>query len=106
MLASTKTASGADLGKGVILAGLCLQMVVFGFFVVVAAVWQVGMKKRGATGGKRKVRFDWDRYLKMLYVVSGLITLRNLFRVVEYAMGRKLAFFLLMMGYIADLNSS
>jgi hypothetical protein len=88
ILAGSDDKSSMDLGKGVILAGLYLQMVMFGFFVVVAAVWHVRMNRhddKAPTFGS----FDWLAYLQMLYIISILITVRNLFRVVEYAMGRE-----------------
>ncbi|CAN9404379.1 unnamed protein product [Alternaria sp. RS040] len=86
ILAGSDSKKGSDLGKAVILTGLCLQMVIFGFFVVVAAVWHKRMnqendEKLGA------ISLDWRKYLTMLYAVSGIITVRNLFRVIEYAMG-------------------
>ncbi|KAJ4982673.1 RTA1 domain-containing protein [Stagonosporopsis vannaccii] len=84
ILAGSDNKSSSDLGKGVILAGLCLQMVIFAFFMVVAAVWQ--MRMRGSNEAASK-SFNWLIYLNMLYIVSILITLRNLFRVIEYAMG-------------------
>ena len=88
ILAGSDDKSSMDLGKGVILAGLCLQMVIFGFFVVVAAIRHVRMKRHDDKA--RTFRsFDWLAYLQMLYIVSILITVRNLFRVVEYAMGRE-----------------
>ena len=88
ILAGSNSNSSADLGKGVILAGLCLQMVIFGFFVLVAAIWQMRMNQDGARGHTLK-SFNWLLYLQMLYIVSILITVRNLFRVIEYAMGRE-----------------
>jgi hypothetical protein len=36
----------------------------------------------------------WERYLFYLYGVSIIITFRNLFRVIEYALGGKWCFFL------------
>ncbi|KAJ4366029.1 hypothetical protein N0V95_000255 [Ascochyta clinopodiicola] len=87
MLAKTDASkSTKDLGKIVVLAGLIIQLFVFGFFVVIAAVFHVQAKK--VEGSKALAQgFDWQRYLFMLYAVSGLITIRNAFRVAEYAMG-------------------
>lgn len=75
-----------------ILVGLGLQMVIFGFFLVVAGMWQRRMGGGGggaAAKGAGQRGFEWHRYLNMLNVVSLLITFRNLFRVIEYAMGSK-----------------
>lgn len=85
IMAGSDSKKSADLGKIVILTGLIVQMVVFGFFLVVAAVWH----KRMNSFGGAATSFDWARYLKMLYVVSIIITIRNLFRVIEYVMGSK-----------------
>lgn len=88
ILAGSDTKKSSDLGKAVILVGLCLQMVIFGFFMAVAAVWH---KRMNEDGGYKEGSgsFNWARYLKMLYIVSTIITVRNLFRVIEYAMGGK-----------------
>jgi hypothetical protein len=40
--------------------------------------------------------FAWETYLNMLYIVSVIITLRNLFRVIEFAIGSKLRLTLLL----------
>ena len=73
-----------DRGKIIILAGLILQLFVFGFFLVVAAIFHARARK-----AKEISRFQWQKYMLMLYAASGLITIRNIFRVAEYVMGRK-----------------
>ncbi|KAF3039552.1 hypothetical protein E8E12_007511 [Didymella heteroderae] len=74
------------LGKAVVLAGLIIQLFVFGFFVIVVANFHIRTRK--VTGAKcARTAFEWQIYLVMLYAVSGLITVRNIFRVAEYAMG-------------------
>ncbi|CAG5156285.1 uncharacterized protein ALTATR162_LOCUS4083 [Alternaria atra] len=50
------------------------------------AIWHVRMKRHDDKACTFR-SFDWLAYLQMLYIVSILITVRNLFRVVEYAMG-------------------
>ncbi|KAF2629294.1 hypothetical protein BU25DRAFT_326871, partial [Macroventuria anomochaeta] len=84
IIAGGGSKKSADLVKAMILTGLCLQMVIFAFFVVVTAIWH---KRMNATGrGKREdEHFDWIRCLSMLYTVSGIITVRHLFRVIKYA---------------------
>ncbi|KAF2678367.1 RTA1-domain-containing protein [Lentithecium fluviatile CBS 122367] len=81
ILAGSDTKSASNLGKAVILAGLVLQIFIFGFFLVVAVVWHSRMKRE-------KMDLDWERYIWMLYIVSAIISVRNLFRVIEYAMGK------------------
>jgi hypothetical protein len=41
ILAGSNSNSSANPSEGVILAGLCLQMVIIRFFVAVAAIWQM-----------------------------------------------------------------
>ncbi|PVH77419.1 RTA1-domain-containing protein [Cadophora sp. DSE1049] len=84
--------SGADdadakhRGEMIILAGLLLQMLIFGFFLVVAWIFHKRLLAQ-PTGKTRSGDFNWQRFMKMLYSTSVLITFRNLFRVLEYAMG-------------------
>jgi hypothetical protein len=51
--AGSDSKSSADVGEGVILVGLGLQMVIFGFFLVIAGVWQrrMGAAAKGAGQG-------------------------------------------------------
>ncbi|KAF2760921.1 putative RTA1 domain protein [Pseudovirgaria hyperparasitica] len=69
----------------IILGGLVVQILGFGLFAVTAGIWHVRMRKvRTATTGASG---RWVGVMKMLYVVSGLIMVRSVFRVVEYVMG-------------------
>ncbi|KAH7128655.1 RTA1 like protein-domain-containing protein [Dendryphion nanum] len=86
ILTNAKDKKALDLGKYIILGGLLLQLFLVAFFVVVAAVFHVRMGKTGA-GQRAAMRWNWKKYLIMLYVVSLIITLRNIFRVVEYWLG-------------------
>lgn len=78
-----------DRGKTIVLVGLVLQIVIFGFFIVVALVFHLRLRKMAATGKQVLCRLDWSKYLLRLYVVSAIITLRNIYRVVEYEEGGK-----------------
>lgn len=73
------------IGKWIILCGLGLQILVFVFFVFVAAKWHSRVRNR-PVGKAITCRWNWERYLGMLYAVSVIITIRNLYRVAEYAM--------------------
>lgn len=81
-LSNAKSQAETDSGKWTILAGLLFQLVVFGAFLLVAVVFHAR-----AWNSKATVRWHWQRYLFLLYVISIIITIRNVFRVVEYAMG-------------------
>ncbi|GLA02535.1 hypothetical protein AnigIFM60653_002009 [Aspergillus niger] len=76
----------ATLGKGMVIVGLLIQIVMFGFFVVTAMVFQFRLP-RLPTPGARDPRINWRRHLYLLYGVSLLIMVRSLFRVAEYALG-------------------
>lgn len=84
MMTGGKSASSMNVGKFTILGGLLLQLGIFGGFLVVAGVFE---RRMGMSGGVVQ-SWDWKRYMHMLYLVSVLITVRNAFRVAEYAMGR------------------
>ena len=85
ILAGADTRSSRDLGQNIILAGLILQILIFVGFVITAVVYHVRLRKRPT--GKGPEMISWERLLVMLYTVSVLITVRNLFRVIEYAAG-------------------
>ena len=84
LLVSASTASGFKRGENVILGGLVLQILLFGFFVVVAAVWHVRLRNQPTA---EAATIKWEGLMAKLYAASGCIMLRNVFRVVEYGMG-------------------
>ena len=91
---------GAALGGDIVLGGLVLQIVVFGLFVAVAVRFHVRMrweekeeeKKLARAAGRRARRGKkgWEAHIMGLYVMSGFVTGRNVFRVVEFCMGGEL----------------
>lgn len=91
LLVSASTASGFSLGENVILGGLILQILLFGFFVVVAGVWHSRLRKQPMA---EAATLPWEGLVSRLYAASGCIMLRNVFRVVEYGMGSVCFFFL------------
>ncbi|KAJ5638832.1 hypothetical protein N7528_001222 [Penicillium herquei] len=86
MLSSSKTASGQKLGQDVIVAGLIVQIISFGFFIVVSAVFH---RRMLATPMHLMVKTNipWTRYMKVLYCASALIMVRSIYRVAEYVQG-------------------
>lgn len=78
-----------DLGSTIILVGLVAQVLLFGFFLYAGITFHVRMRN----GPTSKTGWEWERYLVLLYTVSLIITLRNVFRVIEYALGGKLLSF-------------
>ena len=85
VLANAKTSLAVNMGEKVILAGLLLQIIVFGFFIVVGAIFQARM--RDDASSQNVTGLPWQRSLAGLYAVSALITLRNVVRTIEYGQG-------------------
>ncbi|KIX08706.1 uncharacterized protein Z518_03363 [Rhinocladiella mackenziei CBS 650.93] len=79
ILSGANSQKDIDLGEHIILGGLILQIVVFAVFVIVAASFH--LRARHTLDLRRTF------YLVILYIVSMLITLRNIFRAIEYAWG-------------------
>ncbi|TDZ33095.1 Protein RTA1 [Colletotrichum spinosum] len=75
-----------EMGEKIIIAGLFVQIFVFGFFVITSVLFHVRLLKSptdtAITGG-----IPWRRYLSVLYVTSIIILVRSIFRVVEYLQG-------------------
>lgn len=78
---------GMKTGEKVVVAGLLVQIIIFGFFCYVAVSWHRKLHReptRASQGPKTK----WKSVVRMIYITSGLIMARSVFRVIEYAMGR------------------
>lgn len=76
------------IGEKIIIAGLFVQIVVFGFFMVTAVIFQRRfMRSAVRPAGRQHV--NWRRHLAVLYTVSALILVRSIFRVIEYLQGNK-----------------
>ncbi|KGO41849.1 RTA-like protein [Penicillium expansum] len=86
IMSSAKTASSMKLGEHVIIVGLIVQIIFFGFFVVVSVVFHKRMANN-PTSAAMATSVDWHRYMLVLYVASGLIMTRCLYRVIEYIQG-------------------
>jgi hypothetical protein len=85
MLVQAKDKSGFKRGENIILGGLILQILIFAFFVVVASIWQ---RRLTALPTAVAAELPWKRYMGFLYAASLFITVRNMCRVIEYAMGK------------------
>jgi uncharacterized membrane protein len=87
MLAKAKDQSAVDLGQHIITGGLGIQVVFFGFFIVVAGIFHYRIA-RFPTTQSQSLSIQWERYLYILYAASLLIMVRSVFRIVEYVMGQ------------------
>lgn len=75
-----------NVGQDVVIAGLALQVPSFSLFIVMVIVFQTRMR-RDQTPQSFDFLLPWKQHLYSLYVISGLILIRSVFRVVEYVMG-------------------
>jgi len=87
MLAKAKKQSDVDLGQHVITGGLGIQVVFFGFFIIVAGIFHYRIA-RFPTTRSQSLSIPWERYLYILYAASLLIMVRSVFRIAEYVMGQ------------------
>ncbi|OAL51126.1 hypothetical protein IQ07DRAFT_412686 [Pyrenochaeta sp. DS3sAY3a] len=85
ILSQAKDQASRDRGEHIILGGLILQILFFGFFVIIAGKWHRRLKDT-VTAASTKI--PWQRFILLLYLASGFITIRNVCRAAEYAMGR------------------
>ncbi|KAH7317208.1 RTA1 like protein-domain-containing protein [Rhexocercosporidium sp. MPI-PUGE-AT-0058] len=74
------------LGQALVLLGLAVQLISFCLFTYTAMVFHRRLKA-APTERSWVADQDWVKVMHMLYCTSGLIILRSLFRIVEYAMG-------------------
>ncbi|KIH95296.1 RTA1 like protein [Sporothrix brasiliensis 5110] len=90
------TLAALRTGERIILAGLFVQLVFFGVFVAVAAVFHVRFLRRSRSSSSPSTSMAdtipggptvWQRQITALYVASALIFVRSVFRVIEYLMG-------------------
>ncbi|CAI7582674.1 unnamed protein product [Penicillium discolor] len=86
IMSSAKSASSLKLGEDVIIVGLIVQIIFFGFFVVVSIIFHKRMAG-DPTSAAMATSVDWHRYMLVLYFASALIMIRCLYRVIEYIQG-------------------
>ncbi|THY71914.1 RTA1 like protein, partial [Aureobasidium pullulans] len=79
-------AQGNSSGNKVIIGGLVLQLLFFGFFMVSAVVFHKRMSANPTTK-VMAMPLPWKKHLTALYVGSGLILVRSLYRLIEYIQG-------------------
>ncbi|OJJ47386.1 hypothetical protein ASPZODRAFT_96396 [Penicilliopsis zonata CBS 506.65] len=86
ILSGAKTASKLKLGQDVIIVGLVVQILFFGFFVIVSLVFHQRITSN-PTPASLATSILWQRYLYILYFASLLIMIRCVYRVIEYIQG-------------------
>ncbi|KEY82251.1 hypothetical protein RTA1 [Aspergillus fumigatus] len=72
-----------NIGQKVLVVGLFVQLIFFGFFLYVSVSFQIRLRRSGfdLIGGL------WRRLLQILFLVSALIIARCVFRIIEYVEG-------------------
>lgn len=87
MLAQAKTEANVTLGENIILVGLGIQVLFFGFFMVAILVfhWRI---RSNPTPQSLSLSQPWMHLIWVLYATSILIMVRSMFRVAEYAQGQ------------------
>lgn len=75
-----------SMGERIIIGGLFVQIIFFGFFTITAVVFQTRLAK-SPTARSVELKGVWNRHMIALYVSSILILVRSVVRVVEYLQG-------------------
>jgi hypothetical protein len=86
LVAAANTASRANTGKNIVLAGLALQLCAFGFFVVASFRLAVLLRTQLQGVSLPKER-NWQLFLTAIGIANMLILIRTLLRLIEYALG-------------------
>ncbi|OLN88213.1 Protein RTA1-like protein 1 [Colletotrichum chlorophyti] len=87
MLATAKDKDAVKKGETIIVGGLGIQIIFFGFFMVVTLVFHLRHSSR-PTPKSYTIQTPWKRLLWVLYASSLLIMVRSVFRVAEYVEGK------------------
>jgi hypothetical protein len=81
------TGNNAGLGNSIVIAGLAIQVISFGLFIVTAVVFQYRINIFPTPESYNNLEVPWKKNLNGLYAMSILVIIRSVFRVVEYSMG-------------------
>ncbi|GKT52213.1 protein RTM1 [Colletotrichum spaethianum] len=79
--------SRAHIGQVIVVTGLMFQIVMFGVFIVSILGFHLRFARHVDNHRVRHV--PWQSTLTMLYLTSIAVMLRNVYRVVEYVLGRE-----------------
>ncbi|KAI3392272.1 hypothetical protein diail_5936, partial [Diaporthe ilicicola] len=86
MLTQAKSTDDVKLGENIIVGGLFIQIIFFGFFMIVASVFHLRISNR-PTKAALTITAPWKQLFYVLYFSSGLIMIRSVYRVAEYITG-------------------
>ncbi|KAK7426635.1 hypothetical protein QQZ08_006813 [Neonectria magnoliae] len=88
MLATAKNTDNVKLGENVIVGGLCIQILFFGFFMIVTLIFHLRIRAK-PTQKSYELAVPWRKLLYVLYTTSLFILVRSVFRVAEYVLGKE-----------------
>lgn len=86
MLAGADTTAKQTRGKNIILIGLALQMITFGFFVLASIRFSYFLR-RTLQGVPLPAERNWRLFLRVINVSSVIILLRTVARFIEFVAG-------------------
>ncbi|KAF5537598.1 rta1 domain-containing protein [Fusarium mexicanum] len=86
ILSGANSSSQRNKAQAIIITGLFIQLIFFGFFIIVTIIFHRRINREPTTASL-KIRTPWRTLLFILYLSSGLIMARSAFRVIEYIMG-------------------
>ena len=104
LLANAETKEEQDRGDQVVLAGLAIQVIFFGLFMVTTAIFHFRIKKQPTTQSF-SVTVPWKRLIYVLYFSSTLIMIRSIFRMIEFGAGNA-SVFMLHEGFLFGLDGA
>ncbi|KAJ5550323.1 hypothetical protein N7461_005021 [Penicillium sp. DV-2018c] len=81
-----KDTTNPSTGEHIIIGGLFVQIIFFGFFIITATSFQLRITRR-PSGRSIDLGNLWHRHLIALYVTGALILVRSIVRLVEYIQG-------------------
>ncbi|KAH8745550.1 RTA1 protein [Diaporthe sp. PMI_573] len=81
------TLAALNTGAKIIIVGLFVQLLFFGFFIVLAVKFHLSIRRVPTAQSER--HSVWKRYMWALYIGSLLVMVRSVFRAVEYMQGFK-----------------
>ncbi|KAF5697381.1 RTM1-like protein [Fusarium globosum] len=86
MLAKAKSKGDQKMGQNIIIVGLAVQINFFAFFITILHIFHRRITASPTSKSLSSIS-PWKQFVLVLYVDSGLIMIRSLFRLVEYVTG-------------------
>jgi hypothetical protein len=92
---SAGSLSAMDTGANIVVGGLVVQLLFFGFFMIVSAIFHWRVKSRSgyadlshfSDSHHGRSKMTWETVMWALYVACLLILVRSVFRVLEFIEG-------------------